>query len=133
LSAREEVRIGATISFAVVKIQSRLGAGELPRTDGFFERDESGRSDSDSIYEGVLLKAKNEIEEKKLRFMGNLIASIAFNPDISPTVAHFYLTRAEALSYRQLCFLALVAASFLTVNFLSLDGLTNKLSPLNAS
>lgn len=66
LSSREEARIGATISYAALKIQQRLDAGDIPRSDGFFSADETGRSNADEIFEGVLLKAKNEIQEKKL-------------------------------------------------------------------
>jgi hypothetical protein len=108
LSSREEARIGATISFAAVKIQNRLDAGEVPRTDGFFERDETGRSNADEIFEGVLLKAKNESQEKKIKYLGNLFANVAFRSDISITEANFFLNMAEEISYRQFCFVALL-------------------------
>ncbi len=104
LSSREEIRVGATISFAAVKIQNRLDAGETPRADGFFDEDETGRSNADEIFEGVLLKAKNESQEKKIKYLGNLFANVAFRSDISTTEANFFLKTAEELSYRQFCF-----------------------------
>lgn len=108
LSSREEARIGAAISYATLKIQQKLEAGDIPRSDGFFEKDATGRSDADEVLEGVLLKAKNENQEKKLKFLGNLYANIAFSPDISSAMAAFLLKTAESLTYRQFCFLSLV-------------------------
>ena len=108
LSCREQIRVGAVINFAAYKIKQRLDAGDKPRTDTFFTVDETDRSDADEIFEGVLLKSKNENQEKKIRFMGNLFANVAFRSDIPITVANFFLSTAEALSYRQLCFIALL-------------------------
>ncbi|HYX72038.1 MAG TPA: hypothetical protein VE732_04650 [Nitrososphaera sp.] len=111
LSSREQARVGAAFAYAVATIQNRIDAGDSPRADNFFQRDETGRSDADEILEGVLLKAKNESEEKKTKYLGNLFANVAFMPGVPATVANFLLRTAEALSYRQFCFLALIEQS----------------------
>lgn len=65
LSKREKMRVGATAAFALEKIKSYLDAGLRLRDDGFFQGKEGNRADAEEIFEGVLLKAKNEHEEKK--------------------------------------------------------------------
>ena len=83
LSNREKMRVGATATFALTKIKSRLDSGDKLRNDGFFEEKEGGRPDAEEIFEGVLLKAKNEHEEKKAKILGNIFANIAFLPGFS--------------------------------------------------
>ena len=108
LSQREEMRVGTTAIAALEKIQSRLKYGEAPRNDEFFTLGHDGRSEAEEIFEATLFKAKIEAEERKLPYLSNAFANIAFRKDISPPAAHFLLKLAEELTYRQICFLALV-------------------------
>ena len=107
VSTRETKRIGATLTFAAAKIRERLDSGQRPREDGFFADDGQQRAAAEEIAEGVVIAAQREHEEKKLRFYGNLLANLAFVSDIDRPYSHFLLKSAEALSYRQLCLLAL--------------------------
>lgn len=108
LSNREKVRVGATAAFAITKIKSRLDAGDKLRNDGFFEKKEKARSDAEEIFEGVLLKAKNEHEEKKTKIIGNIFANTAFYPAISVGQVNHVLRIAENLTYRAMCILSLI-------------------------
>jgi hypothetical protein len=108
LSRREKVRVGAGIAFAAKKISKYLQEGRAPRNDGFFDPDTTGRSQSDEILEGVLLKCKNEPEEKKLHFIGNIYANVAFAPGLSIGEANHILRSAEEVTYRQMCVLSLL-------------------------
>jgi len=108
LSNREKKRVGATATFALTKIKSRLDAGDKRRDDGFFEKKEKRRSDAEEIFEGVLLKAKNEHEEKKAKILGNIFANTAFFPGFSAGEANHLLRIAESLTYREMCILSLV-------------------------
>ena len=108
LSRREKVRVGATAAFALESIKGRLDAGALPRDDGFFNESSSGQTDAEQILEGVLLKAKNEHQEKKVRLLGEFFANLAFAPDVSTGEANHILRLIETLSYRQICFIALL-------------------------
>lgn len=108
LSRREKVRVGAGLAFALETIGHYLEEGRLPRSDGFFEHDVTGRSASDEILEGVLQKCKNEHEEKKLKHLGITYANVAFLPEISVFGANWLLQVAQELTYRQLCILAIV-------------------------
>lgn len=109
LSHREEVRIGATLAYAIEEAQTRVAQGELIRQDNFFEQGTASgnRSAGEEILEGVLITAAREYEERKVRHYGSLMSSIAFQPNIDLAQANLLLRLARELSYRQLCILAL--------------------------
>jgi hypothetical protein len=65
-----------------------------------------GGSDAEELLEGVLLHAGNAYEERKVPYLGNIFASVAFRSDISPQYAHFLADLAERLTYRQLVAIA---------------------------
>jgi len=122
LGPREEVRVGAAINFASAKIKEKLEAGEQPRQDGFFADAHDNRSTAKEVFEGVVLAAQREAEEKKVRLFGNLLANLAFARDVEREHANFLVRLGEDLSYRQLCLLALFAQNTL------LRGGNNRLS-----
>lgn len=107
LGPREKMRIGGVIACAASKIKERLERGEKMRDDGFFDKDETGRSEADEILENVLLKCQREPQEKKIPYMAHLLSSLAFEPKIGVHLAHQIIKAAEQLSYRQLCLLKL--------------------------
>lgn len=106
LSSREEIRIANAAFHATSEIAKRLERGEQLRQDDFFNPDESGRSDAEEVFEGVLVKCKNEHQEKKAPFLGYLFANVAFS-SVSASNANAILKLAERMSYRQFCILAL--------------------------
>lgn len=95
LSHREQVRVGAVIEFAASAIAAREVLGEVVRDDGFFDGD---RSSAQEVAEGVLIAAKNEHEENKIKYLGNLLASIACS-DLDVSTANFAVSQAERLSW----------------------------------
>lgn len=107
LGHREEVRIGATLTFAAAKIQENIDLGQQIRQDGFFLEQPGERAAAEEILEGIILVAKREHEEKKLRFYGNLVANIAFRLDIDRAQANLLIRLGESISYRQMCLLAI--------------------------
>ena len=108
LAPREQQRIGGVIAFGVNRVKEKLDAGEKVRTDDFFASKVGSRSDAEEVYEGIILAAQHDHEEKKLRFMGNLMASLAFRPDIDGGYANYLVRLAEGLSHRQLGLILLV-------------------------
>lgn len=108
LSERERTRLEMTAYQIAVRTKERVDAGDRPREDGFFERDQTGRSTADEILEGVLLKCKNEFREKKLRYLCNIAANAPFS-NASAEMLNNVIIIAEALTYRQLCLFALLA------------------------
>lgn len=108
LGPREQIRAGAALLWAATKAQENLDTGAGPRTDGFFAERPDGRSAADELVEGVLLVAQRSYEERKVRFLGYLMANLGFADDIDPAHANYLLRIGERLSYRQLCYLSLV-------------------------
>ena len=107
LGPRQQVRVGATFTFAVEFLKKRISDGDSIRNDGFFDSLGDNRPAAEEIFEGVLLKAQDEYEEKKLIHYAYLLANVCFDKNIDQGAANYLLRMAERLSYRQLCFLEL--------------------------
>lgn len=108
LSKKEEQRIGATVALTMIKINENLEKGKTLRNDGFFEPGTNERSAIEEIYEGTLIAAQKEHEEKKIKFYSNLVANLSFSIDFDKAEANVLLKKAEGLTYRQLCILSLL-------------------------
>jgi hypothetical protein len=65
LGHREAVRVFDAITVAKARIDERLAAGDVPRSDGFFDAWQGTWSDADELLEGVLLAAQREYQEGK--------------------------------------------------------------------
>ncbi len=63
------------------------------------------RGQFEEIFEGVLMQAKSEHEEKKLRFLGQFLGNVAFDQHCSPEHANYLLGLIERLTYQQLAML----------------------------
>jgi hypothetical protein len=105
LSKREITRIRAVTYYAVKRIQEKIDAGETFRIDDFFQKPLVGRVPAEEIFEGVILAAQREHEEKKLPFLGNLFANIAFDLSIDKSQANLMIKLAKDISFRQMCLL----------------------------
>lgn len=110
LGKREEERVGAVIRYFWEKYRDNLDAGEHPRQDGFFDDAPDDRAGAKEVFEGVLLAAQREHQEKKLRFFGNLVANLAFRPEYDRAHANHLIKVAEDLSFQQLCILSLAGS-----------------------
>ena len=108
LSPNEARRVGEALDFTISKIEENLAQGLQLRQDDFFHSRPGERSSADEIAEGVLRAAQYEHEEKKLKYYGNLLANLAFRTDIDRPLANQLLRLADRMSYRQLCYTALL-------------------------
>lgn len=109
LGPRQAARAAGALAVAIVRIQERLESGEQPRSDFV---DESGRQsvDAEEILEGALLTAANSHEQRKVPYLGNFYANLAFAPKISPGYANLLLKLADRLTYGQMAAIALVGS-----------------------
>jgi hypothetical protein len=118
LSEREKMRMGGVMLYSADKIRKKLAMGCMPRDDAFWGKRNTmhsacaelpfvERPAAEEILEGILLAAQREYEEKKLPFLGNLYANIAFDSSIDRPNANFLLKIAENISFRQICILSL--------------------------
>lgn len=107
LSGRERSRVGTALHAIQVATDENLRNGHSIREDGFFDRQPDGRNSADEIMEGVLLAARREHEERKVPYMGYLMANIAFTSEIDDVLANHVLQLAEELSWTQCIVLSL--------------------------
>jgi hypothetical protein len=105
LSQREETRVGAAASQAIYAIGFGIQHGRTLRNDHFFDKQVSGVSPAEEIFEGILQKAKNDHEDQKNRFYGKLFANIAFESDCSTEEANRLLRIMDSFTFTQLVLL----------------------------
>lgn len=101
LSKRETKRVTTVMELAKQKIQSNLTDGKKLRDDEFFDKD-NDRSTAEEILEGTLFAAQKEYEERKLPYVANLYANIAFDKEINREMADKLIKLSVDLTYRQL-------------------------------
>ncbi len=121
LSSRQKARVGATLLYAKQTIEQRIVEGKTPNDEFFRDKNNDGRADAQEIWEGILLHAQQEYEERKIPYYANLMANIAFESDFDKARANFLLKLANNLSYRQLCLIAIFAGTEIKANLRTTD------------
>lgn len=104
LSTREKVKIGALEAFTIYKIKQNLDKNKTVNKK--FTHAENSNPSIIELYEGVILKAKNEFEEKKIEHIANVFANSLFQEKLNPHDANHILHFLSDLSYRKLCILS---------------------------
>lgn len=107
LSKREEHRITNVMDLAKKKIDENIKNNKKLREDDFFENVDN-RSSAEEILEGTLMVAQKEYEERKLPYMANLYANIAFDDTITREIADRLIKISSDLTYRQLMILSAI-------------------------
>lgn len=105
LSNRQEVRVAASTVFALNEIRKRVEHGEIVRSDNFFDNS-TGRSSAEELFEGVLLKCKDQYQEKKIFYISKIFEKTIFDSNISADTANQILSIVENFTYRKLCIIA---------------------------
>ena len=108
LSANERDRVDKTYNEIIGKIKLKLDSGLVPRTDDYWDVNYEPVSNATVLLEGVLIKARDEYEEKKRRYYPNLCANMCFAEHLSYERLNTILRLFEQLTYRQLQILAYV-------------------------
>ncbi len=107
LGEREQQRVEIVFIRSIEKIRSLLDNGKMPRDDESYHGVTSmGIPKAQEILEGILLKARDEFQSKKLEFYSSFFANLCFDETISFEHANFLLNMLERLSYRQICLLS---------------------------
>ena len=120
ISRREEVRTGTILYVATATIKAKLDAGKSIRSDGFFETKINDRTSAEEVIEAAILASQKSFEERKIPFIGRLVASIALDEAISPPEANHLIRLAERLSYRQLCLISVFALNEISPDLVKL-------------
>lgn len=106
LSQREEKRVEIVCMQIKGKISSMLDQGRMPRMDDSYYAYEFEVPNAQEIFEGVILKAREEHQAKKLSIYSNFFANLCFDETINIEHAFYLLGLIERLTYRQLAILA---------------------------
>ncbi|MGY1836860.1 hypothetical protein ACI79P_17340 [Blastococcus sp. SYSU DS0510] len=106
--ARERVRAGAALAFAVEHAVTVHRAGRAVRTDAFFAGRPGNRPVAEEVTEAVVLAARASTDERRVRHLGYLLAEVAVSPDIDAELVGRALRLAGTLGWRQLALLAAV-------------------------
>jgi hypothetical protein len=111
LDPAEEHRAAGAFGLALEEINRRIEGGERLRDDGFFADEDNGRSAGEELLEGMLRAAAGAYEERKVPFLANAYASLAFRPDIGRPYANFLIRLIDGLGWRQVVLLGYVATN----------------------
>ena len=104
--ARERVRAGAALAFAVEHGVTLARSGRTVRGAEFFAPRNGRPAAAAEVVEAVVSAARRSGEERRIRHLGYLLAEVAASPDIDPALVDRGLRIAETLSWRQLALLA---------------------------
>ncbi len=105
LSSREEKRVVSALYYAAQRIEQRRDSGDTLRSDNFFD-EETDRSSGEEVLEGGIIAAQREHEERKIEYIGYLLANICFDSSIDQSRANVLVEAAERMSWRQMTLLS---------------------------
>jgi len=105
LSNRQEIRVSASTVYILSGIAGKLENGEQIRQDNFFEN-EYGRSSAEELFEGIILKCKDQYQEKKIQFLSKIYENTIFDQSISYETANQIVIISEGFTYRKICVVA---------------------------
>jgi hypothetical protein len=107
LGTREGKRAAGVLLFATMRLDELRAEGKTVRDDGFFSGSSATRSSGEEVIEAVMNAARDTHEEKKLKYLGNLLAQIAVSNEINRSLANELINVSSAMSYTQLCILSI--------------------------
>lgn len=102
ISPREDERVASALTYAIERAEKKIEEGEEIRSDGFFEEGTDDRSSADEVVEGALIAAQREHEERKVEYIGYLIANICFDESLGGSQSNALISTAERISWRQI-------------------------------
>lgn len=130
MSDGERIRVGTVAAIAVDQIREKIESGHIPRND-FFGQSEKAEEIGAKLFEGVLIKARDEYEDKKIQYLGRFFANLVFAQDVSSSVASLLIKTFDRLTYRQLVLLALIHRHGV-IDFQNLRGQSHPVPELEA-
>lgn len=102
ISPREDERVASALTYAIERAEEKLEEGEEIRGDGFFDEGTDDRSSADEVVEGALIAAQREHEERKVEYIGYLIANTCFDESLDGSQCNALISTAERMSWRQI-------------------------------
>jgi len=108
LSKKEQNRIGKAFYYALKKINDNSINNKPFRDDAFTKYSSETLSEASEFLEAILIDAQKEYQEKKIKFLGNMYANSLFTGNLDKHWLFYFLKLCETLSFRQLCYIAVL-------------------------
>ena len=99
---RESRKILTVLQYSLKTIYENLNGNNNIRKDAFLINTEDGKSLSEEITEGILISARNEHEERKLKYYGYLLGNIMFKEDLDIDECNRLIIISRNLSYSKI-------------------------------
>lgn len=107
LSPAQERRVGEVyLSAAAAIVEKQVLHGARIRDDGFFDGE---RSNGAEFVEGVMIAAMGSYEQRRIPYLGNLIANVALSDGLDAAASHTALRVSESLSWIDMIVLGIFA------------------------
>lgn len=102
MSQQEVIRTNKAYIYFVEKLERNLSQGLKIRNDDFFRSPVGYRKPAEELFEGMLVKARNQYEEAKVEFFSNLYANGCVDHDLSPQMISLFILILDRLSFNHL-------------------------------
>ena len=102
LSKKEKTRIEKVLSLAYDKVSLNIADGKIVRDDY------QGNSEAEEILEGTILNAQQEYEERKIPYIANLYANLAFDDSVPSSTINSLLKLTSSITFRQLQIISVI-------------------------
>lgn len=102
MSHQELIRANKAYQYFVQKLESNLDQGLQVRDDDFFRAAVGHRKPAEELFEGMLIKSKNQYEEAKVEFFSNLYANGCVDTTLSPQMISLFILILDRLSFNHL-------------------------------
>ena len=102
MSNQELIRANKAYGYFVQKLESNLSQGFQVREDDFFIAPVGHRKPAEELFEGILIKSKNQYEEAKVEFFSNLYANGCVDTTLSPQMISLFILILDKLSFNHL-------------------------------
>lgn len=107
LEERSKERMRIVANETLHKLQERLDRQDVLRDDSsYYSMSLLKIPKAQELFEGILLKVRDEYQSKKLPFYSSFFANLCFDESVSLSHANFLLQTIDRLSYRQLSILS---------------------------
>ncbi|OTG94322.1 hypothetical protein [Acinetobacter sp. ANC 3832] len=102
MSQQEVIRTNKAYIYFVEKLESNLNQGLQIRNDDFFRSPVGYRKPAEELFEGMLIKSRNQYEEAKVEFFSNLYANGCVDTTLSPQMISLFILILDRLSFNHL-------------------------------
>lgn len=102
MSQQEIIRTNKAYIYFVENLENKLNQGFQIRDDDFFRSPIGYRKPAEELFEGMLIKSRNQYEEAKVKFFSNLYANGCVDMTLTPQMISLFILILDRLSFNHL-------------------------------